>query len=119
VVLERPYHTRFIGQFPLFEISGCRCLAKYEIFKINSFLLTSILTNNRKRRDALSSFFTKRNVLSLEPLITGKVEQLCQLITKHAVEKSPINLSDVFFAFCNEYESVLVPEDIANKIVLL
>jgi hypothetical protein len=56
------------------------------------------------RREALSPFFSKRNVLYLEPLIKGKVEQLCQLISTHAAEKTPINLCDAFFAFSNEYE---------------
>ncbi|TVY45338.1 Cytochrome P450 monooxygenase [Lachnellula occidentalis] len=57
---------------------------------------------HRKRREALGPFFSKRNVLHLEPLITGKLEQLCQLITKHASEKTPINLSDALFAFSND-----------------
>jgi hypothetical protein len=51
----------------------------------------------------VSPFFSKRNVLYLEPVITQKVEQLCQLINKHAVEMTPINLSDILYAFCNEY----------------
>jgi hypothetical protein len=58
---------------------------------------------HRKRRDAISPFFTKRNVLYLEPVITQKVEKLCNLINKYAVGKAPINLSDIFYAFCNEY----------------
>ncbi|KUJ11582.1 cytochrome P450 [Mollisia scopiformis] len=57
---------------------------------------------HRKRREALSPFFSRRNVLYLEPLITRKVEQLCQVIGKHAVEKIPANLSDLFFAFSND-----------------
>ncbi|CZR60166.1 related to trichodiene oxygenase [cytochrome P450] [Phialocephala subalpina] len=57
---------------------------------------------HRKRREALSPFFSKRNVLHLEPLITKKVNQLCEVITQHAVAKTPVNLSDVFFAFSNE-----------------
>lgn len=58
---------------------------------------------HRKRREALSPFFSKRNVLYLEPVITGKVEQLCRLIAKHAAEGSPVNLSDILYAFSNEY----------------
>lgn len=54
------------------------------------------------RREALASFFSKRNVLHLERLIADKVEQLCQLVAKHAAEESPVNLSDLFFAFSNE-----------------
>lgn len=57
---------------------------------------------HRKRRDALSPFFTKKNILYLEPVITQKVEQLCQLVGKHADEKTPFNLSNVLFGFCNE-----------------
>jgi hypothetical protein len=58
---------------------------------------------HKGRRDALSPFFSKRNVFYLEPLVIQKVEQLNQLIRNHAVDKMPVNLSDVFFAFCNEY----------------
>lgn len=57
---------------------------------------------HRKRREALSPFFSKRNVLHLEPLITQKIEELCQVIKKHSVAKTPVNLSDMFFAFSNE-----------------
>lgn len=57
---------------------------------------------HKMRREALSPFFSKRNILYLEPVITQKVEQLCQLIGKHAAENTPINLSDVLFAFSNE-----------------
>lgn len=57
---------------------------------------------HKRRRQALSPFFSRRNVLYLEPLITQKVEQLCQLVAKHAAEKTPVNLSDIFFAFSNE-----------------
>jgi cytochrome P450 len=57
---------------------------------------------HRKRREALAPFFSKRNVVFLEPLITEKVQQLWQLIAKHAAEKTPFNLSDLFFAFSNE-----------------
>jgi hypothetical protein len=59
---------------------------------------------HKKRRDALAPFFSKRNVLYLEPLIAEKVRELCELILKHAMEETPINLSNSFFAFCNEYD---------------
>jgi cytochrome P450 len=58
---------------------------------------------HKMRREALSPFFSKRNVLHLEPMIAKKVEQLCRLIGKYAAEGMPVNLSDVFFAFSNEY----------------
>lgn len=54
---------------------------------------------HRKRRDTLSPFFSKRNVLFLEPLVTEKVEQLYRLIAKHAAEKTPVNLSDAVLPF--------------------
>ncbi|KAH8703308.1 cytochrome P450 [Talaromyces proteolyticus] len=63
---------------------------------------------HKKRREALSPFFSKRNVLYLESLVTKKVEQLCQLIAKHAGEGTPVNLSDVLFAFSNEYNFDIV-----------
>jgi len=64
---------------------------------------TASYSVHKKRREALGPFFSRRNVLYLEPLITTKIEELCQLITRHAVAKTPVNLSDAFFAFSNEY----------------
>lgn len=58
---------------------------------------------HRKRREALAPFFSRRNVLHLETLIRGKVEQLCELVARHAKEKTPANLTDLFWAFSNEY----------------
>lgn len=63
---------------------------------------------HKKRREALSPFFSKRNVVYLEPLITEKVEQLCQVVAKHAAEKTPVSLSDIFYAFSNEYVATIV-----------
>jgi cytochrome P450 len=57
---------------------------------------------HKTRREALTPFFSKRNVLSLEGVITEKVDQLCRLIAKHAEKKTPVNLSDAFYAFSNE-----------------
>ncbi|KAI9642649.1 hypothetical protein NHQ30_008380 [Ciborinia camelliae] len=57
---------------------------------------------HKKRRAALSPFFSKRNVLYLEPLINEKVEQLCEMIGKHTKNQTPVNLSDLFFAFSND-----------------
>lgn len=33
-----------------------------------------------------------------------EVQQLCDFISSHAVDKSPVNISDVLFAFSNEYD---------------
>lgn len=57
---------------------------------------------HKLRREALVPFFSKRNVLSLQYLITEKVDQLSEIIAKHAIEASQANLSDLFFAFSNE-----------------
>ena len=62
---------------------------------------------HKKRRDALSPFFTKKNVIQLEPVITDKVKQLCREIDSHCSRDTVINLSDAFFAFSNEYETHL------------
>jgi len=48
-------------------------------------------------------------------MISQKVEQLCRLIGKHADEKTPLNLSDVLFGFCNEYES---PTDAVSAVLI-
>jgi hypothetical protein len=69
---------------------------------------------HKRRRDSLMPFFGKRNVLYHEPLITQKVDQLWQLIAKHAAERTPLNLYDVFFAFSNEYVS-----NIKGRIMLI
>lgn len=57
---------------------------------------------HKLRREALVPFFSKRNVLSLQHLIAEKVDQLSEIIAKHAIEASQVNLSDLFFAFSNE-----------------
>ncbi|OGM45010.1 hypothetical protein ABOM_005772 [Aspergillus bombycis] len=54
------------------------------------------------RREALTPFFSKRNVLSLEDVITAKVNQLCDLIAKHVATGTAINLSDAFYGFSND-----------------
>ncbi|BAE64645.1 unnamed protein product [Aspergillus oryzae RIB40] len=56
---------------------------------------------HRIRREALPPFFSKRNVLWLESVITEKVNQLCGLIAKHAATETPVNLSDAFYGFSN------------------
>ncbi|KAJ5281486.1 cytochrome P450 [Penicillium angulare] len=57
---------------------------------------------HKLRREALVPFFSKRNVLSLQHLVTEKVNQLSEIVASHAKEESQINLSDLFFAFSNE-----------------
>lgn len=57
---------------------------------------------HKRRREALSPVFAKKNVLSLEPLIMSKVDQLCDLLGEFASRNSPANLLDAFFAFTTE-----------------
>ncbi|PYI31075.1 cytochrome P450, partial [Aspergillus indologenus CBS 114.80] len=57
---------------------------------------------HKLRRESLTHFFSKKNILYLEGLITDKVEQLKQLIATHAADNTPVNLSDAFFAFSND-----------------
>ncbi|KAF7928184.1 hypothetical protein EAE99_004942 [Botrytis elliptica] len=72
---------------------------------------------HKKRREALVSFFSRRNVLYLEPMITAKVQQLCDVISSHTVDKSPLNLSDIFFAFFNGLaENFLFAHEVNNLV---
>ena len=58
---------------------------------------------HRKRREALNPFFSKKSVVGLESMIGQKVKQLCRLIEEHSRQQTPVNLSDVYFAFANEF----------------
>ncbi|KAJ5113433.1 cytochrome P450 [Penicillium angulare] len=57
---------------------------------------------HKLRREALVPFFSKRNVLSLQHLVTEKVNQLSEIVANHAKDASQVNLSDLFFAFSND-----------------
>ncbi|KAL4981899.1 cytochrome P450 [Aspergillus falconensis] len=63
---------------------------------------TADYTLHKVRREALSHFFSKKNILYLEGVITEKVNQLTQLIRTLAENNTPVNLSDAFFAFSND-----------------
>ncbi|MCJ1313306.1 hypothetical protein MMC25_006983 [Agyrium rufum] len=73
-------------------------------FKV-SLSIGGTLENNlhRRRREALNPFFSKRSVIALEMLIKQKVTQLCDIVQQHAKDDCPLNLSDIYFAFANEY----------------
>ena len=58
---------------------------------------------HKRRRDALNPYFSQKAVLSLEPLLRQKVETLCEWFEKGVATGKPINLSDAYFAFSNEY----------------
>ncbi|KAI3064685.1 CAZyme family GT109 [Aspergillus niger] len=57
---------------------------------------------HKVRRESLTPFFSKKNIQYMEGLITDKVDQLKQLISTHVARDTPVNLSDVFFAFSND-----------------
>ena len=57
---------------------------------------------HRKRREALNPFFSKKSVVELGPMISRKVDVLCNRLEDHLSSQIPISLSDVYFAFSNE-----------------
>ncbi len=57
---------------------------------------------HRKRREALNPFFNKRSVAALGGMMSEKVKLLYGSFQRHAKDGTPINLSDVYFAFANE-----------------
>ena len=57
---------------------------------------------HRKRREALNPFFSKRSVVALGPMITGKVDLLRASLERHTENGTPINLSDLYYAFAHE-----------------
>ena len=58
---------------------------------------------HRKRREALNPFFNKKSVMGLESVIGQKVKQLCRLMEDHSKQQTPVNLSDVYFAFAYDW----------------
>ena len=54
---------------------------------------------HRKRREALEPFFSKKNVMILEPLIKRKVLQLCEHLD---CSDKPVNLYDLYYALARE-----------------
>lgn len=57
---------------------------------------------HRKRREALNPFFSKRSVVALGPMISQKVSLLCETFEQHARNGTPINLSNLYYAFAQE-----------------
>ena len=57
---------------------------------------------HRKRREALNPFFSKKSVVELGPMISRKVDLLCNRLEHHLSSQIPISLSDLYFAFSNE-----------------
>ena len=57
---------------------------------------------HRKEREALNPFFSSRSVLALGSMISEKVSPLRASFNKHAGNGTPINPSDVYYAFTHE-----------------
>lgn len=51
---------------------------------------------HKLRRGALAPFFSRRNILALEPMITEKVEKTCSRLEEHKKSQSPIDLRLLF-----------------------
>jgi hypothetical protein len=59
---------------------------------------------HRRRREALNPFFSQRNVIALEPMLRGKVTQLCAYF-EDALQQANgevVNLYDLYYAFARE-----------------
>ena len=57
---------------------------------------------HRKRREALKSFFSKRSVVALGLMISSKVDTLRASLERHANHDTPVNLSNLYYAFAHE-----------------
>ncbi|MCJ1437332.1 hypothetical protein MMC27_006719, partial [Xylographa pallens] len=60
---------------------------------------------HRKCRAALDGYFSKRTVVSLEPLIVGQIDKLCKLLDRHIESKDPANISDVYSGLATDIVS--------------
>lgn len=57
---------------------------------------------HRRRREALNPFFSSQRIAWLNPKLTGKAAQIENHFTNAGKTEEPLNLSDVYFGFCNE-----------------
>ncbi|CAK1363042.1 Trichodiene oxygenase [Cercospora beticola] len=57
---------------------------------------------HKKRRQAMTSFFSPKAVRELEPLLARKRDKLVKVVEKKAKDDNavPLNLSDLYFAYC-------------------
>ncbi len=58
---------------------------------------------HKKRREALNPFFSKKSVVSLGPMISEKIQELCKRLEECAKFQTPANLSDMYYALAMEY----------------
>ena len=57
---------------------------------------------HKRRREALTPFFSKKGVLKLESFVSSKVKQLCQQFEDCRQRGVPVNLGDAYFAFSQD-----------------
>ncbi|KAI1266611.1 cytochrome P450 [Xylariaceae sp. FL1019] len=57
---------------------------------------------HRSRREALNSFFSPKSIHRLDTALSAKVTQVEQLFARARDSGEVLNLSDVYFAFCND-----------------
>ena len=53
---------------------------------------------HKQRREALSTFFSKKSVVKLGPMIAEKVQELRRRLEECMRQETPINLSDAYYA---------------------
>ena len=63
---------------------------------------------HRKRREALNPFFSKKSVVTLQSMVQSKVTQLAEVFEGHRKSGTVANLSNIYYAFANEYVSLLL-----------
>lgn len=70
---------------------------------------------HKQRRDALNPYFSQKSVLTLEPLLKRKTQELREWFDDAIRLQKPINLSDAFYAFSNEYFVSMLKTCIAER----
>lgn len=60
---------------------------------------------HKKRREALNPFFSKKSVIGLGPMIADKVQELSARLEECMKQQTPVNLSDLYFAFAMDVVS--------------
>ncbi|KAF3768154.1 cytochrome P450 [Cryphonectria parasitica EP155] len=70
---------------------------------INSSVGGSIAHDlHRKRREALNSFFSHQRIGRLNPELADKISQIETVFSRAKESSEVLNLSDIYYAFCND-----------------
>jgi cytochrome P450 len=75
------------SRYPWFTAGGG---SPHSIFETNAHDL------HRLRRGALNPFFSKRSIVSVEPIIHDKVSRLCALFRQQLLSQRPVELRQAF-----------------------